>query len=124
MTTQREYWEEIDDTQYNTDNTYWTERISLSFTPPEAGKFLIEWYAEITTGSSAAEVDFRAQLDNVNMGEMTYEPEGSNEWTNADGWMIQDLSAAPHSVDLDWRVDDDEEYARIRRARIYVRRLS
>lgn len=113
-----------EEAQDDTTSGSWTQAFRYSPTL-EVAKYLVQFYAEITSSSGSYRVHARAQIDDaITLAEVAYEPEavGSNEWSSVGGSYFFDCtSAAVHNFDWDFYAEGAT--SQIRRKRFIVMKV-
>ncbi len=119
------------DIQYDTDEgitsttslTY-INKLSFNFVPADAGTYIVSWYFEDTNSNVNKGVQTRIELDDTTeLGAHTTYPEIAEEYNQHSGFAIVDLGSGSHQIDLDLRLVSTG-IARVRRTRMYIRKIS
>lgn len=122
-----EYQSNRSDSESSTTSATYQQKVRLTTTTLTGGTYRIEWFFEHTMGGDDKQFGFRAQLDDTTtMTEGIIEAKGQytdSQWRSVAGWDEQTLSAASHTIDVDYR-DVGGDTAYIRRARVSLWRVS
>jgi len=107
-----------------TDAVNWQQKLRLSYAADVIGDYMLHWNAEIGSDSNNKGCELQLQLDDAT--ELNYSvsaPIVANSYASVSGFKkvtLNDLNT--HTFDLDYRVESTGT-ARIRRARMQIRRL-
>jgi hypothetical protein len=109
---------------YSKSSSY-QDKATLTFTPESAGSYLIIGTAELRGSSSSYSVLARLTVDGTSYAELTGEPEETGIYVNhfATSKMVN-LTAASHTIKLQYRSESTSASAYARRARILAIPLS
>lgn len=100
-----------------------TQKLLHSFTPPIAGDYKIEYNFEVTHSVGNGETEVQVDFDAGTIIAFTHEePEDGDDYQLHSGFDIQTLTAAAHTVEVDFRRASASGTAKIRRARIVTSR--
>lgn len=109
-----------------------TYQNKVTFTTPalEAGDYRVEWYYERSVNDENEKWLGRVQVDNTTTvheiqvaQKKKYSDETPPVYYSESGFAVVTLTAATHTVDLDW-ADGNNKTSYIRRARISIRRVA
>lgn len=119
------YYIEDDSEDTFSGDTAWHEKVTLNFTPPTAGDYLVEWTAEMKDDSVSKKCFVRCQADDTDIVNLsTNDPESTNDYRSYSGFKKMNFSAAAHFIDIDVQCEDGGGMVTtIRNARIKVTRL-
>jgi len=107
------------DTESTTKSTSYQEKAALTFMPESAGAYLIVGTAELRGSSSSYSVLARLTVDGVSCADLTAEPEETGIYINHFATQkIVNLTAASHTIKLQYRSESTNASAYARRARI------
>ncbi len=102
-----------------TKSTSYQDKATLTFTPESAGAYLIVGTAELRGSSSSYSVLARLTVDGVSCADLTAEPEETGIYVNHFATQkIVNLTAASHTIKLQYRSESTYASAYARRARI------
>lgn len=112
--------------QSSTTSGSYQEKLELDIGIVDAGDYDLYWSCEVANSSGDKPIDVRVQRDNTETLAEVYEPtKFENEFLPFGGIKRLALTAGAHTFQMDWRRDNGEGgTARIRRARILVKRAS
>jgi len=119
----REYAE--DDTEDTTASTTYQQKLRLTTSSLLAGTYKIAWYSEVGSDVKVKDVQVRVQVDDT-----TTIAEILTAVANVDGYFCfvgfkeMALSAASHTIDIDYSAAEAGVTAAIRRARISCKRVA
>ncbi len=113
-----------DDGESQTTSTTYIEKLKLTTSDLIAGDYLITYCAEVTITSGFKTVDVICDLDDVDeLGQKRFDSQDDVEYMSFSGFKKKTLSAGIHTIDIDYKSAGSPEVAKIRRARIYIRKL-
>jgi len=113
-----------------TDDVNWQNKETLVYTAPEAGNYLLGWTAEIANSGANKGTYFRVIMDNVTGGSATElntslnAPIVANGWLTSTGFKRVTLDTNQHTFDLDFKAETSTSTAKVRRARIEIRKVA
>jgi hypothetical protein len=103
----------------STRSTSYQDKATLTFTPESPGAYLIVGTAELRGSSSSYSVLARLTVDGVSYADLTGEPEETGIYVNHFATQkIVNLTAASHTIKIQYRSESTLAYAYARRARI------
>lgn len=108
-----------------TDTTYTgNEKLKLTTPSLPAGTYRIVWSMELTNSNKDKCTMARVHLDDTTvLGEQCRpKTQNNNEYVGWSGFKVETLTAAVHTIDIDFRAVDDTAY--IRRARLEIWKVS
>lgn len=109
----------------STRSTSYQDKAALTFKPESAGAYLIVATAELKGSSSSYSVLARLTVDGASCAELTGEPEETGIYANHFAThKVVNLTAASHTLKLQYRSESTGAYAYARRARIMAVPLS
>lgn len=112
------------DADSSTTSTSYVNKLTLNLGTIPAGTYRVGWYAEVHDSSISDDVFCRVQVDGSNtLAEPNLEPKDNTNWIPVSGFAYVALSAAAHSVTIDYRTESAATTAYIRRARLEVVRV-
>jgi hypothetical protein len=106
------------DTEVSTTSTAWQTRTTLTFTPTVADTWVILAFAEYKGSSASYSTLVRMTVDGVAEGEITVEPKTSSDYQTFTAAKAASLTAAGHTVTLEYASENAAATARLRNARI------
>jgi hypothetical protein len=113
------------ESQSNTTSESFQNKLTMTTPSLPAGKYRIGWYAEMLGANTGVSWEMRVQLDDTtNLCLPLKEPRDSTDWFPVSGMAYQTLSAATHTIDIDFRSEDAGVTTSIRRARLEIWRVS
>jgi hypothetical protein len=112
------------DTEGSTTSTAWQMRTTLTFTPTVADDWVILGFAEYKGSSTSYSVLARMTIDGAAEGQITVEPKATSDYQSFTASKVTSLSAASHTVTLDYASENAAATARLRNARIIAIRKS
>ena len=127
-----EFYSAKDDTLSSTTSTTYVNKLTLTTPVLAGGDYKIEWYAETRPddGTGGSRADTQVLLDGTttiaedeNMIDDVVFGTDVGSWKNVSGFDIQTLTAAVHTIDIEFKVTTPGG-ANIRRARISITRVS
>jgi len=109
----------------NTTTTF-ASVITLTFTPPIAGTYIIKWTMEMTSSSNNKSVRAQVLLDTATTigGIYEYVPTAAGNYMPWSGFYETTLTAASHTIDIQFAIGTGPATATIRNARIAAIRLA
>jgi hypothetical protein len=111
--------------QSSTTSSSYQQKLRLTTPSLIAGTYRIGYYAEYWHGSTSYAVSVRCQLDDATtLCEATNEPSDSDNRNALGGFAYVSLTAAAHTIDIDWKSQDCGCTAYIRNARLEIWRVS
>lgn len=111
--------------QSTTTSGGFVQKVSHSFTPVVAGNYIIQWQAEISHSIASGRMQVQADLDGgTQIGFCDYSPVAANAFCVFSGFIISNLTAAAHTVDIDFLRQSGSGNALIRRARVTTWKVS
>lgn len=128
--------EEIEDAAYvislaesNNSTVTMANKVQLAFTPKYAGNFLVNWSFEQAGQNAGVCISSRVRLDATTDYANIFDDLGTNY--AAGGWravagqfILENLPAAAHTIDIDFASASAGKTAYVRKARIAIRRLT
>jgi hypothetical protein len=109
----------------STKSTSYQDKATLTFTPESQGNYLIIGTAELKGNSSSYSVLARMTVDGVSYADFTGEPDETGLYINHfASHKILNLTAASHTIKIQYRSESTSAYAYARRARVLVIPLS
>jgi len=113
---------EAEDTQ---NAASWKEVHEHSFTPPEAGDYMIQYNFESTHGAGNGETNVQIDLDDGTILAFTHtEPADADDYELNSGFCVCTVTAAAHTVDIDLWDAAGAGDAKIRRMRVATWRVA
>ena len=112
------------DGESSTTSTSYQTKTTLSFTPTAADDWVILGFAEYKGTSTSYSVRARLVIDGVTENEITVEPTNATDYQSYTAMKVASLSAAAHTVTLDYSSESSSATAYIRNARIVALRKS
>lgn len=107
------------DAESSTTSQAWQNKATLSLGAVPAGTYRIGWYAELKCSSISDDVDVRVQIDGaVNAMEINLEVKDPRNYVPISGFYYTELTAASHTLTLDYYSQSMGVTAYIRRARL------
>jgi len=128
--------EEIEDAAYVIDlgetsnNTVtYAQKTSLAFTPKYAGNYLVNWSMEQAQTNAGVVTNTRLQYDNTTDYANNADDQGTSYanggWRDVAGvFIIENMTVAAHTIDMDFASASAGKTSYIRKARIVIRRLT
>jgi len=105
-------------------NTTYVNKVTLTTPVLPAGRYMITWYCEVSTGTTNRDPQTRLQVDGVTQAENTNRQTVANQWESRGGTREFNLSAAAHTLALDFSRGSSSATISIRRASISIWRIS
>jgi len=112
------YQQAASDTQSTTTSTAFQNKVSLQFTPTTADTYLILGFAEYTSDSISYTTSVRLTVDGTVEGLSTMMVKATTEYYAFTASKAASLSAATHTINIDYASGDASMTSYIRRARI------
>ena len=106
------------DAETATSSTTYVNKATLAFTPAVADDWIILGFAEFRPLSSSYSGLVRMTVDGVDAGEVSMEPTTNNEWLAFSAMKVASLSAAAHTINIDYCSENNRNNNYTRRARI------
>lgn len=104
----------------STSSTAYQDKIDETTPALPAGRYRVEWSAEVTNNSGDKPCEFTALVDGTMINEGFYPPKFEDEYLSVGGFKELPLTAGTHQLEVQWRTTDEGGTARIRRARIKI----
>lgn len=102
----------------------YVQKMSHSFTPQAAGDYAIMYQFELTHSIAIGETNCQVDLDSGTILAFTHEePTDADDYALHSGFDTQTLTAAAHTVDVDFLRATGSGNAKIRRARVCTWRV-
>ena len=111
-----------DDTLSTTTNTSFQEKLKNT-AMLLGGDYLIEWYCEARIDDSGAINNMQVQIDDVTIIAEPNIMADDLTWLPVHGFDKVTLGAGSHDIDLDFKTSASGKAAKVRRARIFVRKF-
>jgi hypothetical protein len=111
----------------DTSSTSWVQKLRLTTPSIPAGTYRVGWNYEWQYESAANDALVQVEVDDTTvMMEMRQEPAdaGTDQWNNKCGFGYVTLTAAAHTIDLDYQSANGLYSTHIRRARLELWRVS
>jgi parallel beta-helix repeat protein len=119
-----EFQEASSETESSTTSQTYQEKLSLATPSLPAGTYRIGWYCELRSDIAGKRSQVRVQVDNTtDLCYVTKDP-GTSEKYSFCGFKYESLSAATHTIDMDYSAAESRMTAYIRRARLEIWRVS
>ncbi len=107
-----------------TGTTAWQEKLSVSFIPKTAGTYKVEVYCAMRESSPSYDMKCRAQYDNTTTPfEINIEPKDNKSYYPISGMWYQEMTAAAHTIDLDYALERAAKTVYIRDAYIVITKI-
>jgi len=106
------------DTEGSTTSTSWQTRTTLTFTPTVADDWIILGFAEYKGSSGSYSTLVRLQVDGADQAALTVEPKDTTDYQSFATVKVANLSAASHTITLQYASESTSATAYIRNARI------
>ena len=106
------------DSETSTTSTSWQTKATLTFTPATADDWVILGFAEQRDSSSTYSAKVRLTVDGVAVGENTNEAKDTTDYLPFTALKYQNLSAASHTILLQYCSENAAATAYVRRARV------
>ena len=113
----------------HTDDLLWTEKLSVSITPAVAGDYNIQFFCQLASTADNRIMGVRLQLDNtttlIDNQAFTCGIYGDGHWEVKGGTIFSTLTAAAHTIDMDYQTSADTgKTVYIKDAYIVITRLT
>jgi hypothetical protein len=102
--------------------TSWQQKLRLTTPALPAGKYVVEWYAEIKHSNTTQSEYIEARIESEDTTELGYCAWAFPAWDDFGGFAVADLGAGVQNLDIDYRAQGGGT-AYIRRARILLWRI-
>jgi hypothetical protein len=103
----------------------YVQKVSHSFTPQAAGDYMILYQCEMTHSIAVGETNMQVDLDSgTQLAFCHTEPVDADDYELSAGHDIRTLTAAAHTVDIDFLRATGSGNAKIRRARVSTWRVA
>jgi len=112
------YQQAASDTETSTASTAWQNKTTLTFTPTVSDTWLILAFGEYRGSSSSYEARVRLTVDGTEEGLGNMMPENGNEYYSFGVSKVATLSAASHTLNIDYCTSNAAQSTYLRRARI------
>ena len=112
------YWQAASDTETSTTSTTYVTKTTLQFTPTAADTYLILAFAEYKPGTIDYNTSVRLVIDGSTEGLATMMPKTATEYIPFVASKVTTLSAAQHTMTIDYVSSNAAHTSYIRRARI------
>jgi hypothetical protein len=100
------------------------QKVLHTFTPQQAGDYIILYQAEITNSSTNGRVEMQVDFDaGTQLAETHIAPDTAEEYYLMSGQNVQALTVAAHTIEIDFFRPGAVGTARIRRARVQTWRV-
>ena len=106
------------DTESTTTSTSYQNKASLVFTPSTSDTWMIFGFAEYKGSSTSYSVLVRLTVDGTTEGDLTVEPNDTSDYQTFMTMKTATLSAAQHTINIDYRSENSGATARVRNVRI------
>ena len=106
------------DSEVSTTSTSWQTRTTLTFTPPQADTWVILGFAEYKGSSTSYDTKVRMVVDGTTRSDVVKRTNNSSDYVSFVTSYVTDLSAAAHTVTIDYCSSGTSNTARLRNARI------
>ena len=107
-----------------TDDVNWQQKLRLTFTPPEAGDYWIHWSVEAAnSGANKGTYIQLEQDDTTQINTSLNAPIVANGYLNVDGFKKVTLDTSQHTFDIDFMANTSTSTAKVRRARLAIRKI-
>jgi len=106
------------DSEANTTSTAWQIKATLSFTPSAADDWIIFGFAEYKGSSTSQNVLARLTVDATTQCDVVTRPASTSDYMSFMAVKYANLSAAAHTITIDYRSGSASATARIRNARV------
>lgn len=107
------------ESNWNTD-TEFQEKLSLSWTPTDLGRYRIGWSCEFKDSSSSFDGSVRVTIDGIIINNFENEAELSDSYTAYSGFRDLALDASEHSILIEYKTNNIASEVSIRNARLEV----
>ena len=107
-----------------TTSTSWQQKLRLSLSDLEAGKYRVDWYYEWAYSNGNFQFRSQIQIDDTDTymeQEVRPTPASTYKYRDSSGFAYVNLASGDHYIDLDYCSSKFNKTAYIRRARISVR---
>lgn len=115
--------EDVAEGQDSTMSTDWQQKLRLSITGVEDGKYVVQWYCELRHSNNDAAERAEMQIEVNDTTQIGYSIWPYNLFEDSGGFAVTDLSAGDYTIDLDYRQQGGGT-AYIRRARLLFWRIA
>jgi hypothetical protein len=112
------------DTESTTTSTTYQTKATMTFTPAAAEDWVIFGFAEYKGSSTSYSTLIRMQVDGVDQGAITVEPTVAADYQTFTAVKVANLSAASHTIKIDYASENAAATAYIRNARVVAVRKS
>jgi len=106
------------DSESSTSSTAYQNKVSLAFTPSAADDYLVLGIAEFKAMSTSYSGKVRMTIDGTTEAEVIMEPQSNTQYTTFDAAKFVNLSAAAHTINIDYCTSNTKANNYIRNARI------
>jgi hypothetical protein len=123
------YYSEADETEMSTNSTSWTNRLTLTASGVEAGKYRLGWYYEYRLNKAGKTLSVRISLndDHVNLlHDVNLSMIQTTNYVSSSGFYHDTLVSGTYHIDLDWMIDSAQggTTAYLRRVRLEFWRVN
>jgi len=105
--------------QSSTTSASWQQKLRLTTPDVPAGTYIVKWSFEWRQSSTSRDFQARVQYDDTDdLMNMNEEPKDGSNYNPRSGFIVADLSAGVHTIDLDYSAESGSGTSYIRRARL------
>jgi len=110
------------ESEASTTSTAWQTKATLTFTPAAADDWILLGFAEVKESSTSYEVMTQLVVDGTTEGQQQLTPKATTDYAPYTGVKFQNLSAASHTITLQYASSNASGTAYIRSARVVALR--